>query len=205
MSSDVEGLDLEAVWRVCRVIRGDCKNCPASETFDGDECVRGCVLQATECINTVETGNPWRKAEGVKPPWTAHAALTERVRELEGERDEARNAVVKCKDVALAIADRIEDEGDRAYFGSTNDPDMLKALARELDDLHWHYVRPAPHPAEARAEAAERRAGELEGALREIVAVRILPATDNIWDGANRCRAIAARALLPATQAEGEK
>ena len=31
----------------------------------------------------------------------------------------------------------IEDEGDRAYFGSTNDADQLRALWQRLDDLVW--------------------------------------------------------------------
>ncbi len=67
----LSALDLEKVWRVCHVITGDCQRCPAVEQFHGDDCVRGCFHQATECINTVETGNPWRKTEGVKPPWIA--------------------------------------------------------------------------------------------------------------------------------------
>lgn len=66
------GDDLE-VWRVCHVITGDCKRCPATEIIDidgaGDECTRACRLQAEECINVVETGNPWRKTEGVRAPW----------------------------------------------------------------------------------------------------------------------------------------
>lgn len=68
-----EGREAQAVWRVCRVIRGDCKNCPPREMIDGDECRRGCYHQAVECINTVETGNPWRKTGRVKAPWVAHA------------------------------------------------------------------------------------------------------------------------------------
>ena len=62
------------VHRVCRVIRGDCHGCPKSEMIGGDECQRGCYIQAVECINTVETGNPWRKTEGVEAPWTVLAA-----------------------------------------------------------------------------------------------------------------------------------
>jgi hypothetical protein len=63
-------LDREAeVWRVCHVIRGECQQCPPSDMVHGD--VRGCYAQAVECINTVETGNPWRKTGDVRAPWVA--------------------------------------------------------------------------------------------------------------------------------------
>ena len=62
---------VEQVHRVCRAIRGECLNCSQTETFGSDQFVRGCYHHAVEVINTVETGNPWRKTEGVKAPWTA--------------------------------------------------------------------------------------------------------------------------------------
>lgn len=61
--------DDQEIWRVCRVIKGDCHRCPETEMIGGDECVRGCRLQAVECINVVETGNPWRKTDNVRAPW----------------------------------------------------------------------------------------------------------------------------------------
>lgn len=62
----------EAVWRVCHVINasvGPCKKCPAKYVREGEAYTRGCYLHAEECINTVETGNPWRKTEGVRAPF----------------------------------------------------------------------------------------------------------------------------------------
>jgi hypothetical protein len=66
-----EVADSETVWRVCHLRRRKCNRCPANEDAgDGDGTyTRGCYLQAVECVNTVETGNPWRKTEDVKPPW----------------------------------------------------------------------------------------------------------------------------------------
>jgi hypothetical protein len=37
------------------------------------------------------------------------------------------------------IVEAIEDQGDRAFFGSTNDADRLKEIARMLDD--WRFER----------------------------------------------------------------
>lgn len=97
------------VWRVCRVIRTDCRRCPPRSVVHGDNCIRACYLHAVECINTVETGNPWRKTEGVKAPWTVKAALshqealTRRVGELE--------AALRS---AIRVADEARDEGDAA-------------------------------------------------------------------------------------------
>lgn len=66
----------EAVWRVCRVINGDCERCPSTETIKGTPgCQRLCYSHAVECINTVETGNPWRKTEGVGEPWSVLSAV----------------------------------------------------------------------------------------------------------------------------------
>lgn len=66
---------------------------------------------------------------------------------------ERNAAVVRAADVAhyarlltrfhdsvLEIAATVEDEGDRIYFGSTNDVDTLKDLARELEDARWDRV-----------------------------------------------------------------
>lgn len=66
--------------------------------------------------------------------------LQDRADRLQAELDEARNLVVKCKDLVLGVADRVEDEGDRTYLGSTNDTEMLIALGRELDAMHWRHV-----------------------------------------------------------------
>lgn len=61
----------EALWRVCRVIKGDCRQCAATVIIDDEPYTPGCYLHAQEAVNTVETGNPWRKTEGVKAPWVA--------------------------------------------------------------------------------------------------------------------------------------
>jgi hypothetical protein len=63
--------DPQMVHRVCRLLRtlegrpdGACEECPATESYRGKPgCTRGCYLIAAEFVNTVETGNPWRKTE----------------------------------------------------------------------------------------------------------------------------------------------
>jgi hypothetical protein len=70
----VVGFDTEpseaSVHRVCELIReGGCKGCPRRDEIDGE--LRGCFLQAQECVNTVETGNPWRKVGEVCAPFVS--------------------------------------------------------------------------------------------------------------------------------------
>lgn len=67
----------EAVWRVCHVLTADCKRCaPEEEMPPHGLCVRGCYHQAEECVNTVETGNPWRKTEGVRAPFAVNTSAS---------------------------------------------------------------------------------------------------------------------------------
>lgn len=49
------------------------------------------------------------------------------------QRDAWHALLVRVHDLIGAITDRIEDEGDRAYFGSTNDADKLRAIFHELE------------------------------------------------------------------------
>lgn len=48
--------------------------------------------------------------------------------------------ILRLRDVLLLVADNIDDEGDRYYFGSTNDADQLKGIAEELDGWHWDQI-----------------------------------------------------------------
>lgn len=58
-----------------------------------------------------------------------------------------RKLIRRMHDIITDIADNIEEgDGSRSYFGSTNDADELKELARELHDLRM-----------AEAMAAEKR------------------------------------------------
>ena len=62
--------DPAAVHRVCQITKGECKYCPLAFEDHGETYVHGCVAIAEEIINVVETGNPWRKTDKVKAPWT---------------------------------------------------------------------------------------------------------------------------------------
>ena len=75
----------DQVHRVCWAIRGECNGCSKYRLIDGERYTRSCYHHAVEVINTVETGNPWRKTEGVKAPWTA---LTTHPAQPEGEGHE---------------------------------------------------------------------------------------------------------------------
>lgn len=61
--------DDQEIWRVCRVMKSECRQCPDAERIGGDTFTRACRLMAVECINVVETGNPWRKTDNVRAPW----------------------------------------------------------------------------------------------------------------------------------------
>lgn len=45
--------------------------------------------------------------------------------------------IIRLHDNLEGIVMGIEEEGDRSYFGSTNDADQLKEIWQKLDDLAW--------------------------------------------------------------------
>lgn len=56
--------------------------------------------------------------------------------------DDAHNCrlLLRLRDRLALIVWAIADEGDRVYFGSTNDADDLRDIARELDDVKWDRI-----------------------------------------------------------------
>jgi hypothetical protein len=58
------------------------------------------------------------------------------------------------------MVEAIEEEGDRAYFGSTNDADRLKEIAAALDD--WRFNLPQSAAASPDADLVERVARAIE-------------------------------------------
>jgi hypothetical protein len=54
-------------------------------------------------------------------------------------------AVGPVRQALQIICDDIEDEGDRAYFGSTNQADSLKEITQRLEDAEWsEVIEPLP-------------------------------------------------------------
>lgn len=45
--------------------------------------------------------------------------------------------IIRLREQLVEIIDTIEDEGDRTYFGSTNDADVLRQLHAELEAWVW--------------------------------------------------------------------
>lgn len=78
------------------------------------------------------------------------------------------------------VTDHIQDEGDRRYFGSTNDADALRDLYDQMDSWVWdaldkhNQMKSDPYAdirkQRARAEKAEAAAASLREALTDIIA-----------------------------------
>lgn len=107
-----------------------------------------------------------------------------RLREAERSRDEAvaeriarAKSMLAIRNALINIRDAVEDEGDRAYFGSTNDADDFKEAVDDLDKWNWHDIMrdgerdcvfEASRKAHARAEAAEAALAEAVGVLKRL-------------------------------------
>ena len=46
----------------------------------------------------------------------------------------------RFRDTLANVRDGLEDEGDRIYFGSTNDADLLREVIDAVEDLEWDRV-----------------------------------------------------------------
>lgn len=64
--------------------------------------------------------------------------------------------LIALRDTLLGITDDLEDEGDRIYFGSTNDADRLKDITGRIDDLAWEEIMADSHPPLNLYDAIER-------------------------------------------------
>jgi hypothetical protein len=51
-------------------------------------------------------------------------------------------------DTFLNMRDKLADEGDRVYFGSTNDADAFRELVRAIEDARWAKIMAAPPEAD---------------------------------------------------------
>lgn len=88
--------------------------------------------------------------------------------------------VSKTRDKLVHVTDHIEDEGDRQYFGSTNDADALRDLYDEMMRWVWDAVdehnrmKSDPYAdirqQRARAEAAEAETERLADKIEDLIA-----------------------------------
>lgn len=129
---------------------------------------------------------------------TLQAALTARAKTM-----------LKLRNALTEVHDHMEDEGDRVYFGSTNDADQLRKVWQSLDAWNWDTiiadgkledVYEASRNAHARAEKAERERDALRQVLKNIAEGNL---GDAPWQANyDRIRAVALAALSPSL---GEK
>lgn len=68
------------------------------------------------------------------------AALEADIRAEHAESVSRGKMLVKCRNTLINVRDGIEDEGDRRYFGSTNDADTFSEIVQMLDDFKWALI-----------------------------------------------------------------
>lgn len=113
------------------------------------EAVAGLVAGATHVVRQLSQhpgyeGSFIKAKEWIEASSKALTTLAAEVEALRRERDnlQARltaraNSMLKLRDSLSHVHDNIEDEGDRSYFGSTNDADTFKDAWQDLDGWAW--------------------------------------------------------------------
>ena len=81
---------------------------------------------------------------------TLTAVHRQMAQQLAEARDKSKNlqaaltsrakTMLKARDKLINARDELEDEGDRVYFGSTNDADTFKDFVEALDNWAWNDI-----------------------------------------------------------------
>lgn len=112
----------------------------------------------------------------------ARAALAAIQPEIDALRDQLGKADLSRALYAMALdslrvavgntVDCMEDEGDRVYFGSTNDADALKDAWHEMDALVWAEIMEDTQPKTELAAVNLRLQTEIDALRAELAAVK---------------------------------
>lgn len=103
--------------------------------------------------------------------------LTKAERQSRAELLARSKSMLRIRDALIDAGDRLEDEGDRVYFGSTNDADQFRDTVNDLDGWAWHDIMKDGEGEDiyatcreqvARAETAEATITELRKALKDM-------------------------------------
>lgn len=93
-------------------------------------------------FDTVSSGSLYSRT--IREASTALLSSAEAKEEAERDKTEAQShralyakRLHHLNDVLQGVLDDLEDEGDRVYFGSSNDADRLRRIAQSIEDLHW--------------------------------------------------------------------
>lgn len=71
----------------------------------------------------------------------ARADAAEAERNTFKAKDASKSKLLeRFRDLLLNMCDHFEDEGDRVFFGSTNDPDELREIAQQMDAWKWDAI-----------------------------------------------------------------
>lgn len=156
--------------------------------FDTDENSPGCTVLAIDPgFAGTKHVYPLKQLR-IRPPVSVVDAQAEEIERLRLRADNLQARLTarakdmrRIRDQLAEVHDNIEDEGDRVYFGSTNDADTFRAAWQKLDAWAWDDIMAdgkltdifeVSRQAHARAEraeaeiaAAKRRIEELEAGL----------------------------------------
>lgn len=151
------GSDRITVFNIRDGQQAACKDCKSggSPTYHGPNGPAATWGEAVKAWNT----------RAAKPTLRAEVERLTKERDIAvGERVARANTMRRLRDRFINICNDLDDEGDRIYFGSTNDADTFRNIVEDLESWNWHDVLrdtqkvdpfAASREAIARAEKAE--------------------------------------------------
>lgn len=98
------------------------------------------------------------------------AAVERKVAIAQSEAALYAKTLFRLRNALLGVVGDAQDEGDRVYFGSSNDFDRLKAVSQKIDDLMWDDIMASSQPPVDLYQSIEDRLAEI-AALKEALAV----------------------------------
>lgn len=102
-------------------------------------------------------------------PTELEAAVERKVAIAQSEAALYAKTLFRLRNALLGVVGDAQDEGDRVYFGSSNDFDRLKAVSQKIDDLMWDDIMASSQPPVDLYHSIEDRLAEI-ATLKEALA-----------------------------------
>jgi len=108
---------------------------------------------------------PWHREAGMAVNFFSNYFAETSAREIVKLRADSAyqsRLLIRVRDALINVRDKIEDEGDRSYFGSTNDADDFREVVESLDAFKWDQIMASAELPDLYADLRALREREVE-------------------------------------------